>query len=87
MKMSAEKAKRILWRTGRNFLSALPVTRNLLFPSDKLAIRFGRGDAEYSWSVFLPHAERLFEAGFHGASRFLEAVSYTHLTLPTILRV
>ena len=41
------------------------------------------------WERFLPHYNSAFTKGrlHHGLSERLEAVSYTHLTLPTILRV
>ena len=37
--------------------------------------------------LYLRHQFRMVEERIHKAQRRLHAVSYTHLTLPTILRV
>jgi hypothetical protein len=60
--MNKMKPVRFLWRC----------TRNLLFPPDALAACFGRGDADYAWSVFSHHLAQLDAAGFKGADRILE---------------
>lgn len=44
----------------------------MLFPTDALAARFGRGDADYAWSVFSHHRAELDAAGFKAADRILE---------------
>jgi hypothetical protein len=49
-----------------------PWGRNLLFPAQSLANRFGRGDADYALSVFMHHHRQLAAAGFPGAARILE---------------
>lgn len=66
------KLLRFLWRTSRNSLCLVPVTRQILFSQDCLAARFGRGDAEYAWGVFIRHFNRLKGAGFTSAGRILE---------------
>lgn len=63
---------RFAWRTCRNCLCALPGGRALLYPPEKLANRFGRGDAEYALHVYRHHITQLTEAGFTGASQVLE---------------
>ncbi|MCB2263623.1 MAG: class I SAM-dependent methyltransferase [Candidatus Thiosymbion ectosymbiont of Robbea hypermnestra] len=55
-----------------NLLCIVPITRRLLFPQERLAVHFGRGDAEYAWGVFQPHFNRLQNAGFISAERILE---------------
>lgn len=66
------KPIRFLWRFSRNLLCLTPIGRRLLFPSDALAARFGRGDADYAWSVFSHHLAQLDAAGFEAADRILE---------------
>lgn len=66
------KPLRLFWRLLRNLLCLVPATRSLLFPPESLAARFGRGDAEYAWSVFIRHFNRLKDAGFISAERMLE---------------
>ncbi|MBZ0169674.1 hypothetical protein MELA_01143 [Candidatus Methylomirabilis lanthanidiphila] len=70
--MPVNKAIRFAWRATRNVLCLVPVARQILFPRDRLAARFGRGDAEYAWSVFARHFTRLRDAGFSGAELMLE---------------
>lgn len=66
------KLQRFLWRSSRNLLCVAPITRNMLFPQERLAACFGANDAEYAWSVFRRHFERLREAGFFSAEHVLE---------------
>jgi SAM-dependent methyltransferase len=66
------KPVRFFWRMLRNALCFIPITRSLLFPQDRLAASFGRGDADYSWSVFLRHFNRLQKLGFVSTNRILE---------------
>jgi hypothetical protein len=66
------KPMRFVWRASRNMLCLVPVTRSLLFPPERLVARFGRGDAEYAWGVFIRHFNRLKDAGFTSAERILE---------------
>lgn len=70
--MNIVKPIRFLWRAFRNLLCLTPAGRRLLFPANTLALRFGRGDAEYAWSVFSHHLSQLHAAGFLGANRILE---------------
>lgn len=70
--MTIRKPIRFLWRIARNFLCLMPAGRRVLFPSEALAARFGRGDADYAWSVFSRHLAQLDAAGFKGADRILE---------------
>ena len=49
-----------------------PWGRSLLFPSQSLATRFGRDDADYALSVFLHHYRQLSAAGFRTADKILE---------------
>lgn len=69
---STPKLLRFIWRSGRNLLCLIPITRRVLFPQRKLAKQFGRGDAQYAWDVFLRHFERLRKCGFAGAKNVLE---------------
>jgi hypothetical protein len=73
MNSSATKVRRVIWRIGKNALCVVPASRQLLFPADRLACRFGPDDAGYAWSVFLTHADRLRAAGYTGARSLLEA--------------
>lgn len=66
------KPLRFIWRMSRNSLCLLPFCRRLLFPQENLAARFGRGDAEYAWSVFNRHFNRLRRVGFESAQWILE---------------
>ena len=66
------KPVRFLWRLFRNLLCLSSTGRRLLFPADALAAAFGRGDADYAWSVFSHHLAQLDVAGFKGATRILE---------------
>lgn len=67
-----EKIYRFAWRFLVNTICATPVGRNWLYPQQKLASRFGRGDAEYAWRVFLSHFRILQQSGFDCAQRVLE---------------
>ena len=67
-----EMAYRFVWRASRNVLCALPIGRRWLYPSSVLATKFGRGDADYAWRVFLSHLDRLHRVGFTHANRVLE---------------
>lgn len=53
-------------------MCAFPGGAKVLFPAERLANRFGRGDAEYAWQVYRHHAEQLSASGFQGASSILE---------------
>jgi len=66
------KPLRFLWRFSRNILCFFPAGRRMLFPKDRLSMRFGRGDAEYAWSVFSHHLTQIDEAGFTSAQKILE---------------
>lgn len=66
------KYARFGWRASRNLVCALPGGLGLLFPREKLANRFGRGDAEYALQVFRHHVGQLRQAGFENASNILE---------------
>jgi len=70
--MNTIKPIRFLWRFSRNLLCLTPIGRRLLFPTDALAARFGRGDADYAWSVFSHLLAQLDAAGFKAADRILE---------------
>lgn len=48
------------------------MTRGMLFPQDRLAARFGRGDVDYAWRVFHHHSNMLENTGFSSAERILE---------------
>jgi SAM-dependent methyltransferase len=67
-----KKPLRFLWRVSRNLLCLVPATRRILFPQNRLAACFGRGDAEYAWRVFHRHFNMLRDAGFSSAERILE---------------
>ena len=73
MKRRLAKGARFAWRTARNLLCALPGGQRMLFPPEKLANRFGRGDADYALEVYRHHALQLHPCGFDGAARILEA--------------
>ena len=66
------KSLRFIWRVSRNLLCLVPMTRRMLFPQDRLAAAFGRGDAEYAWRVFQHHFDMLQSAGGCSATRILE---------------
>lgn len=66
------KSLRFIWRVSRNLLCLVPMTRRMLFPQDRLATAFGRGDAEYAWRVFHHHFNMLQSTGGSSASRILE---------------
>ncbi|MCX7166532.1 MAG: hypothetical protein NTV11_09680 [Rhodocyclales bacterium] len=70
--MNTAKPIRFLWRAFRNMLCLTPASQRLMFPSAMLASRFGRGDAEYAWNVFLHHLTQLRKAGFQSARYVLE---------------
>jgi hypothetical protein len=70
--MNITKSRWFFWRAFRNMVCLIPAGRRLLFPSTMLASRFGRGDAEYSWDVFLHHFAQLREVGFQSARNVLE---------------
>jgi len=53
-------------------LCITPWGKNVLFPSQSLADRFGRSDADYAVRVFMHHQRQLFDAGFPGANKVLE---------------
>lgn len=72
MSYAMQKATRFAWRVGRNLLCVTPWGRNMLFPAQSLANRFGRGDADYALGVFMHHHRQLAAAGFPGATRILE---------------
>lgn len=72
MKHSIEKAARFAWRFARNLLCITPWGRNLLFPSQSLATRFGRSDADYAIRVFLHHHQQLSASGFRVADKVME---------------
>lgn len=72
MSYAMQKATRFAWRVWRNVLCVTPLGRNLLFPTQSLANRFGRGDADYALRVFIHHHRQLTAAGFPGATRILE---------------
>lgn len=67
-----EKAVRFVWRVMRNLLCITTWGRKILFPSQSLAERFGRDDADYAVKVFLHHYRQLSVAGFHSAEKILE---------------
>jgi len=67
-----EKMYRFFWRTAINIICISPVSRNWLYPRDKLSNSFGRGDVEYAWRVFLGHYRRLHNHGFDKAQHILE---------------
>ncbi len=67
-----DKAVRFAWRISRNLLCIIPWGQRLLFPSQALADRFGRGDADYAISVFLHHYRQLSAAGFQAVDKIME---------------
>jgi hypothetical protein len=67
-----EKTYRFVWRAIRNAVCYFDAGRAWLYPQAVLSSRFGRGDAEYAWRVFLSHYRQLHENGFAGARRVLE---------------
>jgi hypothetical protein len=62
----------LLWRLARNSICAFSPTKNILFPSNKLAAQFGPSDGAYGWQVFCVHFERLRKARFSCADSILE---------------
>lgn len=72
MQLTVKTATRFIWRLSRNVLCITSITRKLLYPRGKLASRFGRGDSEYAWNVFLHHADMLMHNEFSGARRIME---------------
>lgn len=67
-----KKLLRFGWRLGRNLACCHPAGQKLLFPQDRLATQFGRGDADYAWHVFMHHFAKLRQAGFSAADSLLE---------------
>ena len=67
-----KKLLRFGWRLGRNIACRHPAGQRLLFPQDRLAAQFGRGDADYAWHVFEHHFTKLQKSGFSAAGRLLE---------------
>ena len=61
-----------LWRLARNSLCAVPLTKRILFPSNRVAAQFGPSGGAYGWNLFCAHSERLQKAGFTGADSILE---------------
>lgn len=72
MNRLAVRPIRFAWRAARNLVCAVPGGKALLFPTDKLARRFGRGDAEYAVEVYVHHAEQLAGVGFTNAASIFE---------------
>lgn len=70
--MVIEKAKRFCWRLSQNLVCFIPAGRHLLFPTEALASRFGRGDTDYAWSVISHHLTKLESVGFKSANSVLE---------------
>jgi hypothetical protein len=67
-----QKAYRFLWRASINIVCISPVSRAMLFPSEKLRQAFGAEDSCYAWRVFEKHCTRLRESGFERATSILE---------------
>lgn len=67
-----QKLYRFSWRFLVNFVCVTTVGRNWLFPPGELSSQFGRGDANYAWSVYQSHFHILRRNGFDAALRILE---------------
>ena len=72
MNHALTKTRRLIWRTSRNLVFALPGGQRLLFPPTQLAQRFGSADTAYALHVYRHHRRQLLAAGFTGATRLLE---------------
>lgn len=72
MKHLIGKALRFGWRAARNLLCITTWGKSFLFPSQALAIRFGRSDADYAIRVFLHHYQQLSTSGFRVADKVME---------------
>ncbi len=72
LKDLASKGGRFVWRASRNLACTIPGGSRVLFPAERLAARFGRGDADYALQVYRHHANQLTQAGFKSAAQVLE---------------
>ncbi len=82
--MPLDKPLRFAWRATRNIGCLIPFVRHIIFPRDRLAVHFGRGDAEYAWSVFARHLRQLRGFGFRGAESILEVGPGRNLGTPLL---
>ena len=72
MTFARPKPARFAWRALRNLIYMLPGGTRLLFPPDRLALRFGRGDADYALKVWRHHLSIIEHIGEGKPRRILE---------------
>jgi hypothetical protein len=79
------RAPRFFWRMARNVACILPVSRQTLFPAEKLAARFGPAEVEYGIRVFQARYSRLKAQGFVSAEHILEVGPGRNLTTAILM--
>jgi hypothetical protein len=76
---------RFFWRAARNAACMVPMGRQIIYPSGKLAERFGPAEIAYGMSVFEGHWKRLKASGFQAAENILEVGPGRNLTTAILM--
>jgi hypothetical protein len=76
---------RFFWRAARNAACIVPMGRQIIYPSGKLAERFGPAEVAYGISVFEGHWRRLKASGFQSAENILEVGPDRNLTTAILI--